>query len=61
MIYRVWSIESNGTRVFMGDWKSEVAARRHIETMLEEEGPHGESDFEYEPISEAKKAKRGSK
>ena len=58
MIYRVSEVLPDGTKKFMGDWKSEVAARRHIDVMLEEEGPHGESQYEYEYISEAKRAKK---
>ena len=56
MIYRVFCIEPDGTKRVMGDWKSEQAARRHIEVMLDDDGPHGEDDYQYERISEAKGA-----
>jgi hypothetical protein len=61
MIYRVYEVLPDGSRRDMGDWKSEVAARRHIETMLEEEGPHGESDYEYDRISEKRRVPAVSK
>ena len=60
MIYRVFRIEADGSRHEMGDWKSEISAQRHIESMLDDDGPHGEDDYEYERISEAK-GKKGKK